>query len=150
MRHAPTERMSIIHPSLEPGSAVRRSGFVKAHRLTEHDPASGRQAVDLAASIRVSGEELCTRVCRIRSLSLGGAFIELERLPTGTLVNVTFGLPSVAGRLSLDALVHWASDRGVSVLFDSLRASEVWVLWRFLASLACDTDLEPTKRTVIG
>ncbi|HEX7842946.1 MAG TPA: hypothetical protein VF469_35985 [Kofleriaceae bacterium] len=38
---------------------------------------------------------------------------------------------------------------GVSVLFDSLRAWEVWVLWRFLASLDDDADLEPTRTLII-
>jgi hypothetical protein len=150
MRDAPTMDMRTSHASLEPGSALRRSGFVKAHRLTEHDPASRRQPVDIKATVRVSGVELAMQPCRLRSLSLGGAFLELDRLPMGTLINVTFGLPGSAERLSLDAIVHWCANDGVSVLFDSLRASEVWMLWRYLASLTFETEAEPTKRTVIA
>ena len=63
----------------------------------------------------------------------------------GALVNLTFGLPNVVERLSLDAVVRGSSKDGVTVLFDSLRAWEVWVLWRFLASLEDDDwELEPT------
>jgi PilZ domain-containing protein len=142
--------MSIIHRSLEPGSAVRRSGFARAHVLTDHDAASRRQTVELTATLRISGADLYAQACRVRSLSLGGAFVELERLPMGTLVNLTFGLPAVDERLSLDAIVHWCARDGVSVLFDSLRASEVWVLWRYLASLTRDTETETTKRTKIS
>jgi len=119
---------------------------MKAHRLTEHDPASRRQPVEVTASVRVSGDELAVKPCEIQSLSLGGAFIAMERLPMGTLINLTFGLPGVDERLSLDAIVHWCSDAGVSVLFDSLRASEVWLLWRFLSTLTFDGELEETKR----
>jgi hypothetical protein len=85
------------------------------------------------------------RHCRLRSLSLGGALIEFDRMVPGALVNLTFSLPTVDERLSLDAVVHGSSKDGVAVLFDSLRAWEVWVLWRFLASLEDDDqDLEPT------
>lgn len=141
--------MSIVHPSLEPGSATRQTGFVRAHRLTEHDPASRRQPVDLVASVRISGDDLTAEACTIQSLSLGGAFITMDRLPMGTLINLTFGLPGVDERLSLDAIVHWCADDGVSVLFDSLRASEVWLLWRFLGTLSFDAELEQTKRVTV-
>jgi hypothetical protein len=92
----------------------------------------------------VSGGELHVQPCQLVSLSLGGALVELGRLPVGTLINITFGLPSVDERLSLDAIVHWCSEDGVSILFDSLRAWEVWVLWRYLAALDDDADMEPT------
>jgi hypothetical protein len=98
----------------------------------------------------VSGDELRKQVCQLRSLSLGGAFLAIERLPMGTLVNVTFGLPGVEERLSLDAIVQWCADDGVTVVFDSLRASEVWILWRYLSSLATDTEMESTKRIVVA
>jgi len=118
-----------------------------AHRLTDHDPASRRQAVDLVATAQVTGAGLCDRICRVRSLSLGGAFVELDRLPMGTQINLTFSVPSFDDKLSLDAVVHWSSDRGVSVLFDSLRASEVWILWQFLSRAAREAGGgEPTSR----
>lgn len=135
---------------LESCRSARRSALMATQRLTDHDPASHRQAVDLDATVRISGGELRAQVCRIRNLSLGGAFIELHWLPAGTLINVTFGLPTVDDRLSLDAIVHWCSNDGVSVLFDSLRAWEVWVLWRYLSGLENDAEQEPTKRTRIN
>jgi hypothetical protein len=124
--------------------AVHRSAFELTHRITDHDPTAHRHTVDIAATVRVSGGELHVEPCRLVSLSLGGALVELGRLPVGTLINITFGLPSVDERLSLDAIVHWCSEDGVSILFDSLRAWEVWVLWRYLAALDDDADMEPT------
>jgi hypothetical protein len=118
-------------------------------RLTDHDATARHQPVDLAATVRVSGDELRVQTCRMHSLSLGGAFLEIDGLPTGTLVNVTLRLPTIEERLSLDAIVQWSSDDGVSVLFDSLRASEVWILWRFLSAMTCDTE-EPTQRISVS
>jgi hypothetical protein len=118
-------------------------------RLTDHDASTRHQPVDLAATVRVSGDELRVQTCRMHSLSLGGAFLEIDRLPTGTLVNVTLRLPMSEQRLSLDAIVQWSADDGMSVLFDSLRASEVWILWRFLSAMTCDTE-EPTQRISVS
>ncbi|HEY0192056.1 MAG TPA: PilZ domain-containing protein [Kofleriaceae bacterium] len=105
----------------------------RTRRFTDHDPAAPHEAVDLVATARVAGAELCDRICRVRSLSLGGAFVELDPLPMGTVVHLTFSVPRFEERLSLDAVVHWSSEDGVSVLFDSLRATDVWILWQFLA-----------------
>jgi hypothetical protein len=122
---------------------TQRSALV-GYQPTDHDPTAHRHAVEIEATVRVSGGELRVRTCRLRSLSLGGALIEHDRMVPGTLINLTFGLSTVDERLSLDAVVHSSSKDGVNVLFDSLRAWEVWVLWRFLASLENDDDLEPT------
>lgn len=122
---------------------TQRSAFV-SYQPTDHDPTAHRHPVDIEATVRVSGGELRARGCRVRNLSLGGALVELERLPVGALINLTFSLPTVDERLSVDAVVHASSRDGVSVLFDSLRAWEVWVLWRFLASLEDEDELEPT------
>ena len=123
---------------------TQRSAFV-GYQPTDHDPTAHRHAVEIEATVRVSGGELRARSCRVRSLSLGGALVELERLPVGSLVNLTFGLPTTDERLSLDAVVHGCSKDGVNVLFDSLRAWEVWVLWRFLGALEDEeAELEPT------
>jgi len=123
---------------------TQKSAFV-GYQPTDHDPAAQPHMVDLDATVRVSGGELRVRHCRLRSLSLGGALIEFDRIAPGTLVNLTFGLPTVDERLSLDAVVQGNTKDGVMVLFDSLRAWEVWVLWRFLASVEDDeAELEPT------
>jgi hypothetical protein len=123
---------------------------VRAPHLTDHDAASLRQAVNLTATVRVSGAALCVQRCRVRSLSLGGAFLERDWLPMGTLINITLHLPSLEDRLSFDAIVHGRARGGISVLFDSLRASELWALWRYLSSLTNETELEVTKRVVMG
>lgn len=123
---------------------TQKSAFV-GYQPTDHDPAAQPHVVDIEATVRVSGGELRVRYCRLRSLSLGGALIEFDRMVPGALVNLTFGLPNVDERLSLDAVVHGTGKDGVTVLFDSLRAWEVWVLWRFLASIEDDDgELEPT------
>jgi hypothetical protein len=131
-------------------SVARRSAATTTRRWTDHDPTAHRHAVEIDATVRVSGGELRAQVCRVRSLSLGGAFVELHWMPTGTLVNITFGLPSVDERLSLDAVVHRSTTGGVSVLFDSPRAWELWVLWRYLTSLDEEADLEPTMRIMVS
>jgi hypothetical protein len=123
---------------------------VRVSHLTDHDAGSLRQAVDLTATVRVSGAALCVQRCRVRSLSLGGAFLERDWLPMGTLINITLHLPALDERLSFDAIVHGRAPGGVSVLFDSLRASELWALWHYLTSLAYDAEQEPTKRLVIS
>lgn len=123
---------------------------MRTHHLTDHDASSCRQVVDLTATVRVSGAALSLQRCRLRSLSLGGAFLERDWLPMGTLINITLHLPSLDGRLSLDAIVNGRARDGVSVLFDSLRASELWALWHYLTSLAYDTELEVTKKLVLG
>jgi hypothetical protein len=106
------------------------SALATGPRLTDHDPSTRHQPVDLGASVRVSGDDLRVQTCRLHSLSLGGAFLEIDRLPIGTLVNVTFRLPTISERLSLDAIVQW-------------------VLWRFLSAMTCDTE-EPTQRISVA
>ena len=138
--------MSTSQPPLESGSAPRRSDDVRDLHLTDHDAGSLRQAVDLTATVRISGAALRVQRCRLRSLSLGGALLERDRLPTGTLINITLHLPALDERLSLDAVVDRCTRDGVSVLFDSLRGSELWALWHYLSSLSFDAELEPTKR----
>ncbi len=104
--------------------------------LTYRGRTSGRHDVDLAAAIRVPGAKVRAQICRLRNLSLGGTFVELGRLAMGTRVNITFGLPRVSERLSLDAVVTWANDDGVGVQFVGLRAWEMWVMWSYLDSIA--------------
>jgi hypothetical protein len=139
-----TRERSVLYCDTQP------SALVKSPRLTDHDATTRHKPVDIPTSVRVSGDDLRVQTCRLHSLSLGGAFLEIDRLPIGTLVNVTFRLPTADERLSLDAIVQWSSDDGVSVLFDSLRASEVWVLWRFLSALTSDTEQEPTQRISVA
>jgi len=110
-------------------------GWALIFCMQHQERTTRRHPVDLEALVIVPvdpGE----RACRLRDISIGGGFIELGRLPLGTRINLNFGLPIVREQLSLDAVVHWSTDRGVGVQFEGLRAWEVWVLWRYLEHLA--------------
>jgi hypothetical protein len=108
--------------------------------------ASHRQPVDLPATVRVAGGEPSGWVCRLRGLSLGDAFVELGALPMHTEVTLSFDLPLLDERLSINAVVSWSTSDGVCVMFDGLRAREVWVLWRYLEQLAAaPTHVDPEQ-----
>jgi len=77
-----------------------------------------------------------TQICRLRNMSLVGAFVELGPLPMGTAISLTFALPLLKEPLSLDAIVQWCTEEGIGVQFGALRAWEVLVLWDYLDSLA--------------
>jgi hypothetical protein len=94
-----------------------------------------RHRVDLDAKANWPTAQ-AARACRLRDLSIGGAFVELGRLSLGTRIHLSFRLPILAAPLSLDAVVHWSTQQGVGVQFEAPRAWEVWVLWRYLESLA--------------
>src|SRR5579872_3431481 len=68
---------------------TQKSAFV-GYQPTDHDPAAQPHAVDIDATVRVLGGELRVRHCRLRSLSLGSALIEFDRMAPGSLVNLTF------------------------------------------------------------
>jgi hypothetical protein len=106
--------------------------------VTDQDQAS--HSVDISALVRVFGDDVRQQICQLRCISLGGTFLELGRLPMGTQVNITFGLPAIGERLSLDAVVHWSTDHGVGVQFEGMCAREVWALWRYLE---LTTGIEP-------
>ena len=107
--------------------------------MTDHDQ-TAPHIVEISALVRVFGDEVRQQTCQLRSISLGGTFLELGRLPMGTQVNITFGLPAIGERLSLDAVVHWSTEYGVGVQFEGMRAREVWALWRYLEMV---TGIEP-------
>jgi len=105
--------------------------------LDHHDQASYSYAVEISALVRVLGDRKREqKICQLRNVSLGGTFIELGRLPMGTQLVVTFGGPSSDERISLDAVVHWSTDRGVGVQFEGMCAREVWALCQYLDSVA--------------
>jgi len=130
---------------------TRRATFVRAPEPTDDfDPSVRHHVVEIDATVRVSGRELRSMFCRLRTLSVAGALLEFDRLPIGSLINITFGLPGVDKRLSLDAIVLCCTRAGVSVLFDSPRTWEVGILWRYLTSLDEDAELEPTKALAVS
>ena len=108
--------------------------------MTDHDQTSPHHTAEISALVRVFGHEVRQQICRLRSISLLGTFLELGRLPMGTQVNITFGLPAIGERLSLDAIVHWSTDHGVGVQFEGMCAREVWALWRYIELV---TGVEP-------
>ncbi len=103
--------------------------------VTHRDSASPYHTVELKATIRLIGSDVCAQICQLRSVSLGGAFVEPWRLSVGTRVNLTFAVPLNDVRLSLDAAVQWTTEEGVGVQFDGLAAWEEWALWCYLESL---------------
>lgn len=129
---------------------TRRATFVRAPEpIDDFDPTARHHVVEIDATVRVSGRELRSMFCRLRSLSVAGALVEFDRLPIGALINITFSLPGVDKRLSLDAIVLCCTRDGVNVLFDCPRTWEVGILWRYLVSLDEDAELEPTNAVLI-
>lgn len=103
--------------------------------MTDCDQVSRHYNVEVSALVRVFGDKVRQQICQLRGMSLGGTFIEVGRLPPGTQVNITFGLPTLGEKLSLDAVVHWSTEQGASVQFEGMRARQVWALWRYLESI---------------
>src|ERR1041384_1004720 len=73
--------------------------------VTDHDHTSHSYPVEISALVRVLGDRVRQQVCQLRSISLGGTCIEGAPLPMGTQVNITFGLPTIGERISLDAVL---------------------------------------------
>jgi hypothetical protein len=115
--------------------------------VIHEDQATRHYNVEISALVRVLGDRVRQQICQLRGISLGGTFIELGRLPPGTLLNITFGLPTLGEKLSLDAVVHWSTDQGVGVQFEGMRARQAWALWRYLEA-ATGEDGEPHDDTV--
>ncbi|HMG21210.1 MAG TPA: PilZ domain-containing protein [Kofleriaceae bacterium] len=103
--------------------------------MTHQDQATRHYNVEISALVRVLGDRVRQQICQLRGMSLGGTFIEVGRLSPGTQVNITFGLPTLGEKLSLDAVVHWSTDQGAGVQFEGMRARQVWALWRYLESV---------------
>lgn len=100
--------------------------------MDDHAQTSYSYAVEISALVRVHGDEVRPQVCQLRTMSLEGTFLELGRLSAGTLVNITFDLPTSGEQLSLDGVVNWSTDTGAAVQFEGVRAREIWALWRYL------------------
>jgi hypothetical protein len=72
-----------------------------------------------------------------RNLSLGGIFVELDRaLPFGARVSLCFQIPTHKEPTMIDGFVRWIDQeegevRGVGILFDGLRARDVWALSKY-------------------
>ena len=115
--------------------------------VTDHDQVSRHYNVEISAMVRVVGDRVRQQICQLRGMSLGGTFIEVGRLAPGTQVNITFGIPTLGEKLSLDAVVHWSTEQGAAVQFEGMRARQVWALWRYLEA-ATGADPESIYETV--
>ena len=101
--------------------------------MAENRRSSTRHDVDLAVSVVMNGS---TNQLRMQNLSLGGALIEMKRIPMGERVNVTFALPTSEEPIETAATVRWATESAVGVQFDGLRAKDVWALNKFFEQLS--------------
>ena len=73
--------------------------------------------------------------CRVKNLSMGGAFVETRKVPMGARVTVWFRLPLLEDEIQATGTVRWATDQGIGVQFDGLRARETWALGKYFEGL---------------
>jgi hypothetical protein len=93
---------------------------------------STRHDVDIAGRVKIGAE---TENCRVGNLSNGGAYIVLRRLPMGERVTLWFRIPTHDAEIEASGTVRWATDQGIGIQFDGLRARETWALGKFFESL---------------
>ena len=101
--------------------------------MAENRRSSTRHVVDLAASVVQNG---AATQHKMQNLSLGGALIEMPRLPMGVRVTVKFALPTFEEPIETAATVRWATETAIGVQFDGLRAKDVWALNKFFEQLS--------------
>lgn len=98
--------------------------------------ASQRFDIDLELYLELPGSGMGWQPSRTRNVSLGGVFVNTEtRWPVGTKLHMQLRLPSGA-MVEGDAIVRWPDDKGIGLQFDGLRAKDIWVLGKFIESLA--------------
>ena len=101
--------------------------------MTDNRRSATRHDCSIAVSLDLEGKTLETVM---GNLSLGGAYIALGyRLPMGTQVSLTFRIPTHDEAIKVGGHVRWATDSGVGVQFDGLRAREVWSLNKYFEKL---------------
>lgn len=72
---------------------------------------------------------------RVKNLSIGGAFVAAAKLPMGHRVTLWFRVPQLEQEIEAVGVIRWATDQGVGVQFDGLRARETWALGKFFEGL---------------
>ena len=101
--------------------------------MADNRRSSTRHDVDLAGRIKAVAE---SEDCRVRNLSIGGAFVSLGRkLPMGDRVTLWFRVPNLENEIEAAGLVRWATSEGIGIPFDGLRAKETGALGKYLESL---------------
>lgn len=101
--------------------------------MTDNRRSATRHDCSIAVSLELDGKTIETVM---GNLSLGGAYIALGyRLPMGTQVRLTFRIPTHDEPIKTGGAVRWATESGVGVQFDGLRAREVWSLNKYFEKL---------------
>jgi hypothetical protein len=101
--------------------------------VADNRRSSTRHDVDIAGRIRVDSEP---QGCQVKNLSMGGAFVNMGRkLPMGNRVTLWFRIPGLDNEIEAAGTVRWATDEGLGIQFDGLRARETWALGKFFESL---------------
>ena len=102
--------------------------------MTEDNRRSAtRHDVSIAVTVTLDGK---TVESEMRNLSLGGAYLALgHRVPMGSFVKVRFRVPTHEEPIEVGSHVRWATDTGVGVQFEGLRAREVWSLNKYFEKL---------------
>jgi hypothetical protein len=101
--------------------------------VSDNRRSSTRHDVDISARIQIADAQ---EPCRIKNLSMGGALVAARKLAMGHRVTVWFAIPGLENEIETKATVRWATDDGVGVQFDGLRARETWALGKYLESLS--------------
>src|SRR5688572_5055788 len=94
-----------------------------------------RYPIDLPARLRVGETELA---CRIRNLSLGGAFISGATLTIGTRCRLRFSAPN----MTFDnwCIARWTTADGTGLMFERLQPMDTHQLARFMRSASRNTE----------
>jgi len=100
--------------------------------VADNRRSSTRHDVDIPARIQIKG---ATEPCAVRNLSMGGAFIATHKLAMGERVTVWFRIPTHESDIEAAGVVRWATDQGIGIQFDGLRARETWALGKYIESL---------------
>lgn len=101
--------------------------------MTDNRRSATRHDVSIAVTLELEGKTIETEM---GNLSLGGAYINLgHRAPMGTQVKLRFRIPTHDEAIQVGGHVRWATETGIGVQFDGLRAREVWSLNKYFEKL---------------
>jgi hypothetical protein len=100
--------------------------------VADNRRSSTRHDVDLEGRIQI-GEVI--EPCGVKNLSMGGAFLAARKVPMGTRVTLWFRVPMLPDEINASGTIRWATDQGIGVQFDGLRAKETWALGKYLEAL---------------
>jgi PilZ domain len=100
--------------------------------VSENRRIATRHPVSIPVTVTAAG---ATVSCNLSNLSLGGAFLDHQRLPMGERAHLLFKLPGHDDPIDTNSTVRWSTSEGIGVQFDGLRARDVWALNRFFEQL---------------